>query len=651
MAESRWAHWSRGLTEQKKGMSSFLKEAQKVVPGDPHQKGIEMGLTPEKWGWWIDDNGQTKARTINGQLVVFDEDPRKGATGEQPLNTGNPSGASGLSPADRARSLGLQSNGSGGYTDGAGNIVARTVNNELVFYDDGMSGGAVTDGGGGMQLAMAQPSWVDPQTGLIMVPPAAPETPNEIAAVPDPTPATPPLGFNDFIDKKRKEAYRKADLEAEVQMDMDQRMENLKQQPELMELYDMLTEDEDTINTKLENGQMEQARHEFLTNKINTIKDQIEKASAKVASDTEGMDDQYASKATQEQAIIIDSEWALGDIDDDFQKLQASREFQAAGPEEKQRMLDEFETENKPTVRELEDLIRRAKFRYGKNLQDGRRAHEKKELQKVMVNPDYDMTQTGTKIGSGRFGSIDVIGDGNIIKTGEINMKEARILGKLHGTGVAPKLINYSPAGPDQDKDKMAMSLVSGSPLEKIVETLDDDAKEELAFEFYKKISRIHLKGIAHNDLHNENIIVSDDMEVSFIDFGLAEESYGRALMEAINPSHWVVQDEYYDPLMQQGLSVDFSKFGQRHAFASGKAEAVLDEWRIENMNKGIEHFPDIQRIMQGGYGFIDEPERLTTQYDIDENQAPMPVEMFNLNTIPEEVYKKALEAFYNELL
>ena len=55
---------------------------------------------------------------------------------------GNPTVASGQNPADRARAMGLQSKGNGSYVDQSGNVVARTVNNELVFYDDGMSGGA-----------------------------------------------------------------------------------------------------------------------------------------------------------------------------------------------------------------------------------------------------------------------------------------------------------------------------------------------------------------------------------------------------------------------------------------------------------------------------------------------------------------------------
>ena len=151
MTKSRWANWSRG-TEDKRGFGSFVKEA---------------------------------------------------------TDSGNPTGTGTMSPAERARSLGLQSNGSGGYIDPeTGQVVARTVNNELVFYDNrGATGGVVSDGEGGQQLANAQPSWRDPKTGMLTTPPAQPESPEEIAAVPDATPAVAPMGYNDFMKKKKEQAY------------------------------------------------------------------------------------------------------------------------------------------------------------------------------------------------------------------------------------------------------------------------------------------------------------------------------------------------------------------------------------------------------------------------------------------------------------
>ena len=149
---SRWSHWSSG-SEKKLGFGSFLKEAD------------EIG--------------------------------------------GNPtSPASGETPAQKAERLGLISDGHGSYLDpNTQQIVARTVNGELVFYDQGPGGGAASDGegggadrggGGGSTFA----TFRDPQTGLITVPPATPKTPEDLAAVPAHPPATAPAKYDDFVQKK-----------------------------------------------------------------------------------------------------------------------------------------------------------------------------------------------------------------------------------------------------------------------------------------------------------------------------------------------------------------------------------------------------------------------------------------------------------------
>ena len=144
---SRWATWTRGVYEDKRGFSSFLSEQQ--------------------------------------------------------------------TPAEMAKSMGLQSDGSGGYTDESGNVVARTVNNELVFYDP--MGGAISAQSDGAQLTQARPSWKDPVTGEITVPPGAPESPEEIAAIPAPVPALAPAGYSAFMNKKKKDMY---DAQGSVEQDI-----------------------------------------------------------------------------------------------------------------------------------------------------------------------------------------------------------------------------------------------------------------------------------------------------------------------------------------------------------------------------------------------------------------------------------------------
>ena len=127
---------------------------------------------------------------------------------EEPQRMGNPAANVG-GPAERAAAFGLQSDGSGNYIDPkTGQKVATTVNNELVFIDNNRAtGGAIADSSGGAALTQAAPSWVDPMTGMVTVPPAQPESPEEISAVPDATPATAPKGYDAFMNKKKDQAY------------------------------------------------------------------------------------------------------------------------------------------------------------------------------------------------------------------------------------------------------------------------------------------------------------------------------------------------------------------------------------------------------------------------------------------------------------
>ena len=110
------------------------------------------------------------------------------------------------SPAEMAAGMGLQSDGSGGYVDpSTGQVVARTVNNELVFYDP--MGGAISAQSDGAELTQAQPSWRDPVTGELVVPPSKAESPEEVAAVPDPIPAQAPASYNAFMNMNKDRMY------------------------------------------------------------------------------------------------------------------------------------------------------------------------------------------------------------------------------------------------------------------------------------------------------------------------------------------------------------------------------------------------------------------------------------------------------------
>ena len=211
---SRWERWT---TKPNPGLS-FNKLLAEM--GDPKAEAEQLGLEFAGFGWYRDPKtGKRVAKVEGDQLIRYDNQPAGASLAT--THTGNPTNpASGMTPASKARSMGLQSNGSGGYIDpSTGQVVAKTVNNELVFYD--AQGGAISDGSGGEQLTQSSPSWVDPVSGLIIVPPAQPESPEEQAAVPDSTPAQAPMGLDAFFNKKKVDMYKQQAAQDAAQGDID----------------------------------------------------------------------------------------------------------------------------------------------------------------------------------------------------------------------------------------------------------------------------------------------------------------------------------------------------------------------------------------------------------------------------------------------
>jgi hypothetical protein len=119
---------------------------------------------------------------------------------------GNPTpGGTQQTAKEKARAMGLQSDGHGGYVDSSGTPVAKTVNGELVFYD---SQGGVTDDSS-TSAEKQLPSHTDPDTGIVMVPPYKPDTEEAEKSVEQPTPSKPPLGYDEFIRKYKEEKQKK----------------------------------------------------------------------------------------------------------------------------------------------------------------------------------------------------------------------------------------------------------------------------------------------------------------------------------------------------------------------------------------------------------------------------------------------------------
>lgn len=259
---SRWAHWSRGNYEDKKGFSAFIVEQE--------------------------------------------------------------------TPAQMARRMGLQSDGSGGYIDpSTGQVVARTVNNELVFYDP--QGGAISAQSDGAQLTQAQPSWRDPVTGELTVPPGQPESPEEISAVPDPVPAQAPPGYNAFMNRKKKEMYA-----AQVEMPQEQPEPEVKQIVGENKTYRDMMEEGESPTTPIKPTQpIDTAPKPVVTRSVTKGKTSAPPKITKQV-DTEQIDDEEMEAVQDERSkylndydkLIKDHKSKMGPLTD-IQNANADRRFKA----------------------------------------------------------------------------------------------------------------------------------------------------------------------------------------------------------------------------------------------------------------------------------------------------------------------------------
>lgn len=191
--KSRWSNWSTGSEQSKLSFSSFIREAQQQPGGNPTGPGSEE------------------------------------------------------TPAMKAERLGLISDGHGSYMDPQTNeIVARTVNGELVFYDGGQGGGATSDGEGGGDQAVqsgtqsglnggsGSPTFRNPDTGMVTPVPATPDSPEARAAVPDITPATPPANFDKFIEKEAEVQSAAQRMAAAADSQMDDLLNSIRDEDEPM---------------------------------------------------------------------------------------------------------------------------------------------------------------------------------------------------------------------------------------------------------------------------------------------------------------------------------------------------------------------------------------------------------------------------------
>ena len=154
-----------------------------------------------------------------------------------------------------------------------------------------------------------------------------------------------------------------------------------------------------------------------------------------------------------------------------------------------------------------------------------------------------ETTGTGAKkLGSGAYGTVIRTGDKSYaVKRGDLSDTEARLIQKLGDADLGPKLIAADIDGPgrmsnpgvDVRNGRLAMSIVPGSPIggkapDKTVGGV------RVADAYWTARAQLHRMGVAHNDMHIDNVLIDRKGKGRFVDMGLAQESPRAALAEAL---------------------------------------------------------------------------------------------------------------------
>jgi hypothetical protein len=148
---------------------------------------------------------------------------------------------------------------------------------------------------------------------------------------------------------------------------------------------------------------------------------------------------------------------------------------------------------------------------------------------------------TTKKLGQGAFGTVVLNPDGTVIKRGIISDTEAALIKKAGEAGVSPKLIaaqigprnNTPTSAPVKLHDgRIAMSKADGEKVEVVAGKTFNGVTAADAF--WRARGDLHKIGIAHNDMHTDNILVDKGGKGTVIDLGFAQDSRKAALSEAL---------------------------------------------------------------------------------------------------------------------
>jgi hypothetical protein len=170
-------------------------------------------------------------------------------------------------------------------------------------------------------------------------------------------------------------------------------------------------------------------------------------------------------------------------------------------------------------------------------------AQIEKDITQQTGDTNYDWAASrgkGSKaLGSGAFGSVIKTADGDAVKRGNIGYNEADIIDRVGKADLGPKLIAADLDGmgiqPGTARGRVAMTVVPGSPIgNKAGDKPIGKTGKVVADAYWEARAKLHKMGIAHNDMHIENVFVDRKGTGRFVDMGLAQDSPKAALAEAM---------------------------------------------------------------------------------------------------------------------
>jgi hypothetical protein len=166
-----------------------------------------------------------------------------------------------------------------------------------------------------------------------------------------------------------------------------------------------------------------------------------------------------------------------------------------------------------------------------------------KGISRELGNKSYrweDSYGSGSKLlGRGAYGTVlREPNKGNAVKRGEVGKIEADLIDRLGKADLGPKLLaaqldGDSQYNPGTKIGRVAMSVVAGSPIGSKAPDKEIGGVK-VADAYWTARANLHRMGIAHNDMHIDNVLIDRKGKARFVDMGLAQDSPKAALAEAM---------------------------------------------------------------------------------------------------------------------